>query len=689
MSAVVEDLTARSDRPSPLRAASGLTPHAPALCVVACALVVTVFDGGFPPTAWYSAGIFLLLLGGLTAALSRLERGGGSRAFFVALAALALFTGWSYISIAWAATPADAWDGANRTLVYLLVLAVVGWRSWSAQAAQLALAVVAGGVAAIGLGLLVVSAVGPSPETLFLEGRLSEPVQYANGTAALWLIGWWPAVHLSTVRSVPWPLRALALAAACLLLQLSVLSQSRGAALALLVTAVVYVALTPQRGATLAALALLVGLTAATWDVLVAVRLAETVPELAARLADARTAIALSCLASLVVGAVAAAGARRLPGPAGRRRLRRGADVALVVVALSAIGFVATFLAANPGWPAARWDDFKSTGYESVEGGQDRFGGSLGSGRYDFYRVALEQFGDHPLGGIGADNFAVEYLASRRTPEAPMYPHSLGFRVLSQLGVVGAALFVVFLVAVAAAFARSWLRAGAAARGAAVAAGAAGSYWLLHGLVDWLWEIPGPAMLAVALLGVAARTSTSGRAPVEVREDRVALRSGRALKAGLLVVLLVAAASLLLPFASHRYAEAGSAIAAGNPGDAYASFGRAAELNPLTADPLVAQAIVARRLSRPDLAELALRSALRREPSSWFAHFELALLRAEGDERRRALRSLARAQALNPRQPLLEVTRRRLERGERVEAAAIERELYGQLETRLRATRSG
>ena len=50
--------------------------------------------------------------------------------------------------------------------------------------------------------------------TLFLEGRLAEPLGYANATANLWLIAFWPALHLAIARDVAWPLRGLASAIA-------------------------------------------------------------------------------------------------------------------------------------------------------------------------------------------------------------------------------------------------------------------------------------------------------------------------------------------------------------------------------------------------------------------------------------------------------------------------------------------
>src|SRR5205814_7458103 len=137
---------------------------------------------------------------------------------------------------------------------------------------------------------------------------------------------------------------------------------------------------------------------------------------------------------------------RRYPtGIAFSEPVRRAGRVAALAVLAAAV-VAAAIAVGNPvHWVEARWHDFKYSGYEKVEHGQTRFTGSLGSDRYDFYRVAVDEFADHPALGIGADNFGAEYLRHRRGTESPRYPHSLAFRVLAQLGVVGVALFATFV----------------------------------------------------------------------------------------------------------------------------------------------------------------------------------------------------------------------------------------------------
>ncbi len=131
---------------------------------------------------------------------------------------------------------------------------------------------------------------------------------------------------------------------------------------------------------------------------------------------------------------------------------------------------------------------------------------SVGSGRYDFWRVAVHAVKAHPVGGLGQDNFADYYITRRHTGEEPRWTHSLEFRLLAHTGIVGFVLFFVFLIAAVVAAALAIRR----GRGKPLlAAAAAGGIlpllpWLVHGSVDWFWEVPALSGPAFAFLGMAA-----------------------------------------------------------------------------------------------------------------------------------------------------------------------------------------
>ena len=164
----------------------------------------------------------------------------------------------------------------------------------------------------------------------------------------------------------------------------------------------------------------------------------------------------------------------------------------------------------------------QGSGYAANSPSGSRLTSGLGSNRYDFYRVALNEFVAHPLVGIGADNFQQQYLVHGRSDETPHYPHSVELRTLAQTGLVGALLALVGLGAALLAGVRAAL-ASIARRadplGGAVAAAALGgfAYWLVHGSVDWFWEFAGLGAPAFALLGLACALGRSRRPPPSER----------------------------------------------------------------------------------------------------------------------------------------------------------------------------
>ena len=80
-----------------------------------------------------------------------LPAAGVPRLVGIAVLALFAYAAWSYLSIGWADQKGDAWDGANRTLLYALAFALFAlWRP-RGRAAVALLIVYSLGVAAVGL----------------------------------------------------------------------------------------------------------------------------------------------------------------------------------------------------------------------------------------------------------------------------------------------------------------------------------------------------------------------------------------------------------------------------------------------------------------------------------------------------------------------------------------------------------
>jgi hypothetical protein len=579
-----------------------------------------VTEGGAAPTVWYPGALALL------AAAAAVVRPSGLRrlppAGRVALAALAAFTAWSLLSIAWADARGDAWDGANRTLLYLCVFALFALVPWTPADATAVLAGFVLAAAAAGTWALV-AAIGGDP-TAFGDGRLAGPVGYENASAALLLGAFWPAVLLAARRATGPLLRGTMLAAAGLLLALAILAQSRASLIGGGVALAVGLWFTRERVRLLIALAAVALTTSSALPVLLAVYRS---PDHAhGALVRAAFAIAISVAVLFAAGAGSVRLDRRRTVPRGLVRWSAALTAAAVVLA-------AAVAIARPAPVSA--------------GLSSRFTGGVESGRYDLWRVAAGQLARHPLLGAGAGNFAHDYARDGRARQEVLYPHSLEWGVLGQTGLVGGALLAGFLAAAFAVLASV----DPARRALAVAALAAAAYWVAHASFDWLWELPAVTAPAIACLGLAVGLA--------LRDPPAGRR--RLVGAALVVAGAVAVVSLALPALAAREVERAARIWGGDPAAGLRAIESARRLNPLSARPDAVGGALARD---PVTARRELTRALARDPRDWHAEAELGVLALEAGRRAEALARLDRARELAPRAPAIAVALRAAEPGE-------------------------
>jgi O-antigen ligase len=492
-----------------------------------------------------------------------------------------------------------------------------------------------------------------------------------NANVALWFSALWPCVALAARRELAPALRGLLVAASVVLCGLAVLGQSRGWLFIAPVAALVFVALVPQRVRTVLTLALVLAATAAVTGTLLKVYRAADGRAFTDSVSSAATAIIVAALVAGVVGALAAVADRRVR-PSAERSRRAGWALAAIAVVV-AVGGLGVFVAAkgSPFTAAANaWHEFKTE--PSPFGGQSRFTGSLGTHRYDFWRVAWDRFQARPLTGIGSDNFQEDYLAARRSDNAPKYPHSFQLRALSQTGLIGSALLALGVVAGLVAGVRAIRRRSGLGSVAAAAATASFAYWLLHGTIDWFWEFPALGAPAFALLGLAA-----GLLPRELRPpQRPARRRYPALvPAAVLVVALVMAISLGGPWLAELEEKKAVSTWRSDPAAAFDQLESAASLNPLSPTPRLFAGSIALRLGRPATAASYFRQAIDRDPRDAYAHLELGALLAQAGKRPEAIAILERARRLDPRDDLTLGVLQKVRRRQPVDIASVNRKL--------------
>jgi hypothetical protein len=531
-----------------------------------------------------------------------------------AAAALVALAGWAAISISWSATPPLARDEALLTLFYAIALLVPLLTLRTAGDRLFASAAMAAGAGTVAVGAAIVLRFGSDQSDNYSD-RLSFPISYPNALAAVFLIGFWPAVVLAAQRRRPLVARTLALAAATAIASGWLTAQSKGGIAAIVVSAALVFALSPLRLRLVPPVLMAAGLTAAAYGPL-------TAPYRTGSVSDVKragSAILLLTAVGALAGLLYALADRRLE--LGPRAIRTAGFATLVLFfAASATGVVAFFaLVYHPGWFAHEWRAFKHATPQTTTSSH-LF--QLGSYRYDFWRVAVHELARHPVAGIGSRGFGPAYLQVRHGPDTPARAHSVEMDALSELGVVGFALlacaFVLPLVRIV-----SRMR---ARDPAATAAFAGAAYWLVHASVDWIWTVPACGVAFWLLVG----TGGAGR-------EGPPLRSKAAISAAA-VVIVVAVVAFVPPWLSARLTDR-------------QQLRWAKRLDPLSVDPYVAQAA---RASSPRAAAVALEEAVRKEPRVVELRFDLGLAYIRAREFRRARAALEAAHRLDPREPRID-----------------------------------
>jgi len=629
----------------------------PSLPVLVLALALLVYlagdEGGFRGTTFLPATLGVLAL--VIFAAVALPRPTPGRAAKAAVGLLAAYAAFSYLSIIWADQQAIAWDGANRTVLYALVLALFALWPVRGKAAAFLMGAYALAIAGIGLVELLRAASSTDPVAYFYEGRLSEPTGYANANVALWFSAFWPCLLLGARREVHPAARGALLGGAGILLALSILGQSRSWLAAVPFMVVVAIAVVPGRARTIVALAIAAIATFILIGPLNGVYgdFDDKTPPSEYFGDGARVAVFVS--AGMLVAGVIWGYLDTFVRVSSRTA--RSLSIGVIVAFVIALGIGGAAFVSAKGSPVRvgsdLWTEFKQGGSEPQFKGS-RLGLAAGSYRYDYFRVALRNFKDHPLIGVGVDNYGRDYLRYGSTPEAPSYPHSIEFRVLSMTGLLGTALFFGALAAALIGAAGSIRRAGPLGGVAAGSAVSLFAYFMFHGSLDWLWEFAalGGAAFAALGLAIAIRDPRRGPAnldPVQARPDPADTRppSKVALGAGLLAAAVMTI-GITLPWLAERDLRNARVIAGRDPQGAIELLDRSASLNGFSTDPEVTAALIEVRRDRLTRAQRYLEEAARRDREDAFVNLELATIASAQDRVGDARQLVARARRLSP-----------------------------------------
>jgi len=617
----------------------------PAALAILLVLLSGLYDGAFDVRHWGPAAVFCLVL-----LAAMLVSGGGrrlSRPLLVAVLAIWAFAAWSLLSMTWAESPALAWDGANRSILYaaLVTIAVTALPTEREMRALGALLIAAVAV----LGLITLIRMHVQGTDLFVAGRLDTPFGYRNATACMFALAFWALLGAAVTRGRNPTLRAGAFSAAVLMLGLAFLTQSRGVILGLLLGGAVALALGRERirRAFLALLAL-GGVLLLSGPLLTAYRAFENAQGTVTSESVARATGALTFLVvdAFIVGLLLALldGGLR----ASIQNLQRARRIAVIGLVAGSVGLVVGGVAAA-GDPIAFAQD-KLGELEAVENRSSEVTRILSTGgeRSDLWRVALDEFRAAPIRGVGEDNYAFVYYAQRGSDRNLSDPHSLPLSILAETGVVGALLFGTFVVAIGVAIVGRVRGAPLGTRHAVAGLAAGGAVVLGQALVDWIWLIPAVTGTGLFCLALAAAILSSPPGPSRP-SGRRRFALARALPA---TVMVAAVASVLVVFGSDHYMR--EARAAASPEAALAAASTAALLNPFAVSPPQAQAAALERLGDRVAARAQLDRALAREPRNFTTLALLGDLEMRAGDEPLAREYYGRALELNPRDRGLE-----------------------------------
>jgi O-Antigen ligase len=569
----------------------------------------------------------------------------------VALGAPIALGAWAAVSAIWSPAPDLAIADGQRILAYAMAFGLGLWLC-DLLGGRMHLSLVPLAVAGAFAGVIAIIGMhGADHPSHYLEtdGTLEYPLGYRNANAAFFLIAIWPALGLAARRGGIWLGRGAALAAATLCLDMGMLSQSRGSMIAGAAALAVYIAFSRDRARRLAWLALaalpaLIVLPPLT-DLYREANNGTPIHALGSELRSAADAATLSALVAMAIGAAAALLERRLPiSDRGGRITDRAALVGVVVALIGgSIAFVA--IVGDPvHWISEKASQFQAGEATQPIGKSSRFTFNARTGRGELWRVALVDFGDHPLIGDGGGGYRYTYLTERH-PDAPVAvndAHSVELENLSELGIVGFALLVAAVGAAATAAIRARRRGADAAWLSAIAL-TAGTYWLFHSSLDWFWPYPAVTAPVFALLGSAC-------APCLRRRQAPSADSGGRPGLGRLAVAIgaiVLAVSVIPPFLSERYTSDAYAVWRVDPSRAYSDLDRARSLNPLSVDPVLAEGAIARANGDRARAIGAFRDAVVKRPEEWVSYYLLAVLH-ERSSPGLARREAAAARARDP-----------------------------------------
>jgi O-Antigen ligase len=604
--------------------------------------VLAYDNGSYDTTTWAAVAVLVWWTLGLVA-VGVLPGRRPPRAALVVGALLSLLAVWALVSTQWAADADAAYLQAARVALYagafFLVASTITRKTAPHLLDGIALAIVAIALVALGgrlfSGLAATRAAGSTLPAVV--ERLSWPVGYWNGLAMLVALAL-PLLLRNAAGARSRLAAAAAVAAIAPIVADVYLASSRGGAAVGIVAVATFLVLCRDRLRVAAAAA--VGVAGGIAAVLVL----ESRPVLVdGPFGSHGASVAGREVAPLLAAAVAAVGVawfvldplvRRIPALPRRVAVALGAGAVVAVVVLAAVSHPVARVHAFSRPPVAP-DAPRFVRAHLVSGS--------GSGRWQFWTAAVDEWRSAPVIGSGAGSFAAWWAEHGSLTMFVRNAHSLYLESLGELGAIGFLLAAAVWLGGCVIGVRTCRRTGGELRASLAAATAVSVAFAVGAGLDWLWQLPAVSLVGVSALPLALGSPVPESAPHPRPSARAAL-------AGLALVVVVL--ELIPLLAGHALAQSRRAAVNGQASAARDAALRAHALEPWAIGPLEQLALLAE--ARGDLAEAQrwIDAARRADVGDW----QVRLLAARIETRRGAVVAargdLRAARRLDPRSPL-------------------------------------
>jgi len=598
--------------------------------------------------------VWLVLVGML--ALGAAGRATLGRPFYWAtglIGALALFSAFSSL---WSGSVELSVTEADRVLVYLgffvsafLIAQTDQRRQRFAEGIGISLI----GIAVVGLASRLAPhliELGPGPGS---NTRLGYPLGYWNANGLAFGIGTAFALWLSR-RSLSTLLRWVAVGSLPTVFLALYFTYSRGGLLALLIACGCLIALSHDRLWLLATLAIgAVGAVPALLAVQARDSLANNLAGQATVDQGATVLLYLLAGTALALGLFALLrGLERRNDKLTGRALAISRDPGVlkwIAVALAVIGIGGAIAVGG-----RAWDQFTNPDVQFPSNPQDRFGDLSGTGRSEFFRVALDAFDEEPVIGHGAGTYRFSWDQLRHTPQTVLDAHSLYLEAFAELGVIGGLLVLGLVGTLLWTSFAAWRGASEPRRELHAILLAAALAFAVGAAIDWFWEIAAVGAIFFLATGALVAARCSQLAALRAQGNGQGEQRRFGLTVAGLAVAWVTALALVGPLLVDREIDSSnSAAAAGNLPVAVDRAETARSIEPWAATPYLQLGLLAESQGDYATAAARLSQAIEREDHNWQLYYLRARVQHEAGDETAARDDLAEAQRLNPEEKCL------------------------------------